>query len=125
MPHAFHNLCFWPSLAFVCMLPGCCHEDGNVCRDDIQVISAGIDEDGNISLHFELNTRYQGALYAAMRPEGDEISVTLYTRPTDGASRKLLYSGGYHLILPWPENAAAVVVNLCGIRLDGLEKSEK
>lgn len=125
MPRVFHQWRFWPSLVFVCLLSGCCHEDGNVCRDDIHIISAGMDEDGNISLRFELNTQYQGALYATMRPEDDEISVTLYTRPTDGASRKLLYSGGYHLILPWPENAAAVVVNLCGIRLDGLEKSEK
>lgn len=58
-----------------------------------------------------------------MRPEDDEISVTLYTRPTDGASRKLLYSGGYHLVIPWPEDAASVEVSLCGMKLDGWERS--
>ncbi len=122
MPHVFHKPCFLPFLALVCMLPGCCHEDGNVSQDDVHLISGAIDEDGNIALHFDLNTQYQGALYAAMRQNGDEINVLLYTRPVDGASRKLLYSSGYHLVIPWPENAASVEVSLCGMKLEGWEK---
>lgn len=125
MPHVFCSLCFWPSLALACMFPGCCHEDGTVCRDDIHLISNGIDEEGNIALHFELNTQYQGVLYAVMQPSGDEINVMLYTRPMNGASRKLLYSGGYHLVIPWPESAASVEVSLCGMKLGGWEKLGK
>lgn len=39
---------------------------GTVGRDDIYVISDSIDVDGNIALHFELNTQYLGTLYAMM-----------------------------------------------------------
>lgn len=36
-------------------------------------------------------------------------------RPAGRTSGKLLYAGGYQLVIPWPENAASVEVNLCGM----------
>ena len=60
-------------MALACTLAGCCHEDGTVCKDDIHLISGEINEEGNISLHFDLNTQYQGDLYVEMQPEGDEV----------------------------------------------------
>ena len=105
-------------MALACTLAGCCHEDGTVCKDDIHLISGEINEEGNISLHFDLNTQYQGDLYVEMQPEGDEVNVFLYTRPAGRSSGKLLYVGGYPLVIPWPENAASVEVNLCGMKLD-------
>ena len=90
-------------MALACTLAGCCHEDGTVCKDDIHLISGEINEEGNISLHFDLNTQYQGDLYVEMQPEGDEVNVFLYTRPAGRTSGK---------------NAASVEVNLCGMKLD-------
>ncbi|BDL44967.1 hypothetical protein J5W49_13090 [Candidatus Akkermansia timonensis] len=118
MPHVFHKLPCWVPMALACTLAGCCHEDGTVCKDDIHLISGEINEEGNISLHFDLNTQYQGDLYVEMQPEGDEVNVFLYTRPAGRTSGKLLYAGGYQLVIPWPENAASVEVNLCGMKLD-------
>lgn len=121
MLHLFHKLCRLSFAVFFCVLAGC-HEDGTVYRNEIHLISDGFDEDGNLALRFELNTQYQGVLYAALKPEGDEIQVSLYTRPTHTASRKLLYSGGYLLVIPWPENAGSVEVVLCGMKLGSWDR---
>ena len=90
MPYVFHKLPCWVPMALACTLAGCCHEDGTVCKDDIHLISGEINEEGNISLHFDLNTQYQGDLYVEMQPEGDEVNVFLYTRPAGRTSGKLL-----------------------------------
>lgn len=122
MLHLLHKIPCWVPAALACTLSGCCHEDGTVGKDDIHLISDGIDEEGNIALHFELNTQYHGELYAEMLPEGEEINVFLYTRATGRTSRKLLYSEGYQLVIPWPENASSVEVNLCGMKLGSWDK---
>lgn len=119
----FHKTSCWAPLVLACMISGCCHEDGHVDKDDIHLLFGDINADGDIVLHFVLNTQYQGNLYAEIQPEGDEINVFLYTRSTRGASRKLLYSGGYQLVIPWPENASSVEVNLCGMKLEAWEKT--
>lgn len=85
-------------MALACTLAGCCHEDGTVCKDDIHLISGEINEEGNISLHFDLNTQYQGDLYVEMQPEGDEVNVFLYT-PACGA--ELPESCSMRAVISW------------------------
>lgn len=39
--------------------------------------------------------------------------------------RKLLYFGGYHLVIPWPESAAFLEIGLCGMKAGGWGKRGK
>lgn len=87
MHGAYHSaglVLFLPVIGFMAG----CQENGAVKQQEVDLLSEGIDEDGNLFMHFELDSRYQGDLYAEVSVQGDEISIALYTHSTPGASRK-------------------------------------
>lgn len=124
MHGAYHSVGLVLFLPTICIMAGC-QENGAVKQQEVDLLSEGIDEDGNLFMHFELDSRYQGDLYAEVSVQGDEISIALCTHSTPGASRKIPYADGYRLVVPWPEGTDSVDVSLCGMKLGGWEKKRE
>lgn len=121
MHGVFHSAGLVLVLPAICMMAGC-QESGAVKQQEVNLLSEGIEEDGSLFIHFELDSRYRGDLYAEVSVQGNEINIALYTHSTQGASRKIPYADGYRLVVPWPEGTDSVEVSLCGMSLGGLEK---
>lgn len=87
MHGVFHSAALVLFLSVICIMAGC-QENGAVKQQDVNLLSEGIDEDGNLFMHFELDSRYQGDLYAEVSVQGDEISIALYTHSTPRSFQK-------------------------------------
>lgn len=70
MHGVFHSAALVLFLPVICIMAGC-QENGAVKQQDVNLLSEGIDEDGNLFMHFELDSRYQGDLYAEVSVQGD------------------------------------------------------
>ena len=55
----FHSAGLALFLPAVCMMAGC-QENGAVKQQEVNLLSEGIDEDGNLFMHFELDSHYHG-----------------------------------------------------------------
>lgn len=117
----FHSAGLALFLPAVCIMAGC-QENGAVKQQEVNLLSEGIDEDGNFFMHFELDSHYHGDLYAEVSMKGNVMHIALYTHSTPGSSRKVPYADGYRLVVPWPEGTDSVDVTLCGMNLGGWEK---
>ncbi len=59
MHGVFHSAGLVLVLPAICIMAGC-QKNGAVKQQEVNLLSEGIEEDGSLFIHFELDSRYRG-----------------------------------------------------------------
>lgn len=97
----------------------CCNCNNVVLKkNDIQILSEGIAEDGDICVNFKTISEDRVVVYARINVVDDHnINVDISDDNIDGFFVPLRYDKYFSVKIKWPDESKYVDVNFCGINL--------